>query len=84
MLTCLPELETRVHKQVEKKALEVEVQDRLAKGLKAHAVKVTNKGKIDGASVKGKMYGMTHYGSHQLIIWMYLLCMLRNKVWQTW
>jgi hypothetical protein len=31
MLTCLPELETRVHKQVEKKALEVEVQDRLAK-----------------------------------------------------
>ncbi len=60
------------------------MQERLAKRLKAHVVEVTSIGRIDGASVKGKMYGMTYYYPHDRVIWMYLLCMSRNKTWQTW
>jgi hypothetical protein len=84
MPTHLPKLETRVHKRVEKKTLKLEVQERLVKGLKSHAVEVTSRGRINGASVKGKMHGMTYYNSHHLVILMYILCMSKNKIWQTW
>jgi hypothetical protein len=48
--------------------------------LKAHAVEVTSKGRIDGASVKEKMYGMTYHSPHQPVIWCIYCACQRTKL----
>jgi hypothetical protein len=42
-----------------KKTINLEVEERMGKGLNPHKVEISVKGKIDGHA-KGKLIGMTH------------------------